>query len=625
MQASSTASLATPGACFAQFRAKALARLQDTSLDKAPAGGVDAAAVPLVLAVNGHERYVTTSTCAGRCAVYAAPVGGDAKRGGRWLFSSHDGVAGDDVARALDDLDASAKSGERTWVASLKYEPPVAHVRCADLDAARALYAVAIARGYRESGVVLAKADSPVVAVRATGAAMDAPLGEFDATGRRYVPDGAHLAFLAREASRRLAVARTKLDALAAAVEAMGAPPPPPAVTTDDAAEEPRTTAAIIVPAARAKAVKTALEKGGSFDRTFSIAPAGAGSLAIPVFDGDAVDVAALEAALAGDAYTIARGARLPTARRFAKKGPTVASLVSEWASENGVKIELPRKFGRVGADTLLIPAALAIPDGASALWAAVAGAARATRVLRDAEVAPDGVRSSNRRLLFGPDAWVTVREGGVTYGFDASATMFAKGNNTERIRHGTFRAAGETVVDLYAGIGYFTLPLLLRAGAAFVHCCEWAPRTLAALGRNLEANGVARERYALHAGDNASTAPTLGRVADRVSLGLTPTSRRGWPLACAVLKVGGGVVHVHENVRIGENGPAATFAAWGAAVAEAFAAEMARDRGGAPWAATLLGVSRVKDYAPRVHHLVADVDLRPAPDSDSESIVNIP
>ena len=83
---------------------------------------------------------------------------------------------------------------------------------------------------------------APVVAVRATGAAMDAPLGEFDATGRRYVPDGAHLAFLAREASRRLAVARTKLDALTAAVEAMGAPPPPPAVTTDDAAEEPRTT-----------------------------------------------------------------------------------------------------------------------------------------------------------------------------------------------------------------------------------------------------------------------------------------------------------------------------------------------------------------------------------------------
>ncbi|KAH8071578.1 hypothetical protein JL721_4078 [Aureococcus anophagefferens] len=90
-----------------------MARLHDTSLDKAPAGGVDVAARPLVAAVNAHARYFTTSTCAGRCAVYASPAGrGDQKRRGKWLFMSHDGVAGR-TPRCLDAIAAEAKrSGE---------------------------------------------------------------------------------------------------------------------------------------------------------------------------------------------------------------------------------------------------------------------------------------------------------------------------------------------------------------------------------------------------------------------------------------------------------------------------------------------------------------------------------
>ena len=122
--------------------------------------------------------YATTSTCAGRCAVYAAPAGAGRKRRGRWLFVSHDGVAGAAVGRAVAALAAEATAwpaGER-WTVSLKFEPPIAHVRCATLAAARRLVRVCHASGWRETGCNLA--DVPTVAVRSTGAALDCPLGE---------------------------------------------------------------------------------------------------------------------------------------------------------------------------------------------------------------------------------------------------------------------------------------------------------------------------------------------------------------------------------------------------------------------------------------------------------------
>ena len=161
-------------------------------------------------------------------------------------------------------------------------------------------------------------------------------------------------------------------------------------------------------------------------------------------------------------------------------------------------------------------------------------------------------------------------------------------------------------VVDLYAGIGYFTLPYLVHAGAAHVHACEWDEDALAALSRNVAANGVER-RCTVHAGDNVQAAATLAGVAHRVNLGLIPSSEAGWPVAVAVLLPEGGTLHVHACVGAGAN----EEDAWGRALLarlEALAAGMGR-RG---WAARLLHLERVKSYAPRLNHVVADVRLAP-------------
>jgi tRNA G37 N-methylase Trm5 len=155
-----------------------------------------------------------------------------------------------------------------------------------------------------------------------------------------------------------------------------------------------------------------------------------------------------------------------------------------------------------------------------------------------------DGVglkRQSRLTLLRGGDGWVTVRENGVAYSLDITRVMYSRGNVTEKARMGRVRAAGEVVVDLFVGIGYFTIPLLVcgavvveavqclcgssgvdcgdkhskatvaftvavsmqvHAGAAHVHAVDHNDDALECLRRNVALNRVA-DRVTIHAGDN--------------------------------------------------------------------------------------------------------------------------
>ncbi|XP_071956278.1 tRNA wybutosine-synthesizing protein 2 homolog [Antedon mediterranea] len=157
-----------------------------------------------------------------------------------------------------------------------------------------------------------------------------------------------------------------------------------------------------------------------------------------------------------------------------------------------------------------------------------------------------DGFRTPNVELLLGDSGWVQHIDNGIRYSFDITKCMFSSGNITEKIRVANMNCDGETIVDLYAGIGYFTLPYLVHANAAFVHACEWNPNAIAALKRNLVLNKV-QDRCTVYEGDNRQICPS--EVADRVNLGLIPSSGAGWPVACKALKKKGGILHIHGNV----------------------------------------------------------------------------
>ncbi|CAI7790134.1 unnamed protein product [Closterium sp. NIES-54] len=224
---------------------------------------------------------------------------------------------------------------------------------------------------------------------------------------------------------------------------------------------------------------------------------------------------------------------------------------------------------------------------------------------LMQAPVAPRLTRDSQLQLLLGSSSWVEHRENGITYTFDAARCMFSSGNGTEKQRMAALRLHDrEVVVDLFAGIGYFTIPLLVHSRARHVFACEWNPAAVHGLRSSLAANQVSPDRYTVLEGDNRVVAPV--GVADRVLLGLIPSSEASWRTAIRCLKPReGGVAHVHGNaVDVEEQ-------QWTDYVVGEFE-KLAREEGRS-WEVNAMHLERVKWYAPHIRHVVLDVCCKPS------------
>jgi tRNA G37 N-methylase Trm5 len=213
----------------------------------------------------------------------------------------------------------------------------------------------------------------------------------------------------------------------------------------------------------------------------------------------------------------------------------------------------------------------------------------------------------------------VSKKENDVQYQWDITKVMFSSGNITEKQRISQWDLRERVVVDLFAGIGYFTLNYLIHTQAKLVYACEWNPEALKWLRNNLRLNKVDKRCIVLE-GDNLVTCPK--GVADHVNLGLIPSSEASWGVACAALKrKTGGVLHVHGNVDLVENKKSKCWNLWsenvGAAISEHFQALYPDE---SRWIVDVVGVSKIKSYGPRVDHVVADVLCSPFPSTLSFS-----
>ncbi|CAL9096891.1 unnamed protein product [Musa acuminata var. zebrina] len=278
----------------------------------------------------------------------------------------------------------------------------------------------------------------------------------------------------------------------------------------------------------------------------------------------------------------------------------SVCSLLTEKGMPLQLLEQIPARWEHLGDIIVLPKTAFMDPRWDSVgeeLWPIVAKSLGAQRLARQGRILPTGTRDSTLEILLGENGWVTHHENGIIYSFDATKCMFSSGNLSEKRRIAQLDCADEIIVDLFAGIGYFVLPFLVKARAKLAYACEWNPHAIEALQQNVHINSVA-DRCIILEGDNRITAPR--GVANRVCLGLLPSSECSWNVAVRALRAEGGILHVHGNVNDSEE------SSWLEYVVKSISNIACSE--GLLWDVSIHNLERVKWYGPHIRHLVADV-----------------
>ena len=261
--------------------------------------------------------------------------------------------------------------------------------------------------------------------------------------------------------------------------------------------------------------------------------------------------------------------------------------------NEDELKL-LPRGFKRVGHIAIVsMPPELA--DKAEHLAQKILSRGNVRTVaIRDGTIS-GRYRVPRLRVVAGDPTTETIHfENGCRFKLDVAKVMFSSGNVYERKRIAELVSPNEVVVDLFAGIGQFSIPIAVHAKPSKVYSIEMNQVAHGYLSENIRINKVGHIVRPM-LGDCSEVAPR--GVADRVIMGLLHITHRYLPLAIEVLKPEGGIVHYHESVP--------TRLRFERPINRILQSAVGRR-------VEIMGKRVVKRYAPGVDHVVIDARISP-------------
>jgi len=251
----------------------------------------------------------------------------------------------------------------------------------------------------------------------------------------------------------------------------------------------------------------------------------------------------------------------------------------------------LPKKWEFVGDVLILrIPKEIEKQEkNVAEIYAEVLNAKTVVKVM--------GIRGRYRKpkikVLYGSSTETTHKENKIRFKLDVSKVMFSSGNIDERIRTAYLSNKNETVVDMFAGIGYFSVPMAVYSKPKRIFAYEINPDAYHYLCKNIGLNKV-QNIVTPFLSDNRNADEN---IADRVIMGYLKNTKSFLPKAFKILKKSGGVIHYHENYP-NELLPEKPFEN---------VKKIAEKQGKT---VKLLGFRNIKSYSPGVSHVVLDVKV---------------
>ena len=199
-------------------------------------------------------------------------------------------------------------------------------------------------------------------------------------------------------------------------------------------------------------------------------------------------------------------------------------------------------------------------------------------------------MRQPEREIIAGEKTETIHRENGCQFKLDAMRIMYSQGNLSERKRMSRL-GKGEIVVDMFAGIGYFSIPMAVHSKPEKIIAIEINPVSSGYLRENIRLNRV--ENIIEPVEGNCSVVTPRG-IADRVIMGYLDAHQYIEHGICAL--VPGGVLHFHEAV------PEAVEQRPAGRIVEA-AEKLGRN-------VEIIEERRIKKYSPGVWHVVVDAKI---------------
>ncbi len=248
----------------------------------------------------------------------------------------------------------------------------------------------------------------------------------------------------------------------------------------------------------------------------------------------------------------------------------------------------LPRKWEKFGDVLVLKMGKIKEKEMVARVYASVLNC---KTVLEDIEGIYGVMRKPSFKFIIGNDAETIHVENGIKYKFDVSKIMFSSGNIDERIRMREIGNKGEIAVDMFAGIGYFTIPMAV--GGASVYAIELNPVAYHYLIENAKLNGVENKIKAF-LGDCRNV--ELDVKADRIVMGYLNSIDYLHHALKWVKK--GSIIHLHQNSRTKEF-PNLIFE------------EAKKIAGEAGYEIEMINSRKVKSYAPHIIHGVLDLRVK--------------